>query len=49
MLKSTKQNFEYIKTMTSEIFKQQIEERIKLAQQYYSEHPEQYKKDFSDK
>lgn len=49
MLKSIKQHFDYIKTMTPEIFKQQIEERIKLAQQYYSEYPEQYKKDCSNK
>ena len=49
MLKSTRQNFDYIKTMTPERLKKQIEERIKIAQQYYSEHPEQYKKDCSTK
>lgn len=48
-IKSTKQNFDYTKTMTLEIFKQHIEERIKIVQQYYSEHPEQYKKDCSNK
>ena len=39
-VKSTKQNFDYIKTMTPEIFKQHIEERIKIVQQYYSDYPE---------
>lgn len=48
-VKSAKSNFDYIKTMTPEIFKQHIEKRIKIAQQYYSEHPEQYKKDCSTK
>lgn len=49
MLKLTKRDFDYIKTMTPEIFKQQIKERIKIAQLYYSEHPDQYQKDFPDK
>lgn len=45
MIQSTKQDFDYIKTMIPEIFKQQIEERIKIAKEYYSEHPDQYEND----